>query len=184
MAHELLIMKQVWNFLFSSKFSMLLLTVFIIVIGGATFIENTYDTVTANLLIYHATWFEFLMIALVVLFMVTSSRKNLFSKEKLPQLIFHFSFMVLIIGGGITRYFGFEANMHILENETSKVLYTAEPYFQVRIVGKNIDYSSPDPLYFSQIQNNNFNIKLKLSEDENLTIDFKDYIYEAKRIIC
>lgn len=163
---------------------MLLLVVFIIIIGSATFIENTFDTATAKLLIYHAIWFEFLMLGLVVLFMVTTSRKNLFSKEKLPQLIFHFSFIVLIIGGGITRYFGFEANMHIFQNETSKVLYTAEPYFQVRIVGNNIDYSSPDPLYFSQIQNNNFNIELKVNKDDNLTIDFRDYIYEAKELFA
>ena len=107
-------MKLLWNALFSSKFSMLLLVVFIIAIGTATIIEEIYDTATAQLLIYNAVWFELLMLVFVILYIIMMYRKDLFYWQKIPQLIFHFSFVVLILGGGITRYTGFEANMHIL----------------------------------------------------------------------
>ena len=117
-------MTQGRKILFSSKLSMLVLAAFIFIIGTATFIENTYDTSTANRFIYHAKWFEFLMFAILGLYIGKVLKDKLFSKEKLPQLIFHFSFLFLFIGGGVTRYFGFEANMHILENESSKRGYS------------------------------------------------------------
>ena len=34
---------------------------------------------------------------------------------------------VLIIGGGITRYFGFEGSTHIRQGESSNVFYISEP---------------------------------------------------------
>ncbi|MDF1551239.1 MAG: cytochrome c biogenesis protein ResB, partial [Bacteroidales bacterium] len=156
--------------------------IFIIIIGAATFIENTYDTPTAQLLIYHATWFEFLMLVLVVLYIFNMGKKNLFQKSKLPQLIFHFSFVVLFIGGGVTRYFGFEANMHIVENESVQVLYTLEPYFQLRTADATIEYASKDALYFSQIENNSFHLEFETAENGNIEIDYRDYIFNAKDV--
>jgi hypothetical protein len=173
-------MKYLWNILISSKFSMLLLAVFIIIIGSATFIENTYDTVTAQQFIYKAVWFELLMLALVVLYSAMMFRKELFHKEKIPQLVFHFSFVVLFIGGGITRYFGFEANMHILESEAVSELYTAEPYLQIRANEGSIDYSSDSPLYFSQIERNDFQLDFPINDTEAIEIHYKDYVFKAK----
>lgn len=176
-------MKQFWNTLFSSKVSMLVLSIFIIIIGIATFIENKYDTTTAKLLIYNARWFEFLMLVLVILFIVTTIKKKLFCKEKLPQLIFHFSFIILIIGGGITRYFGFEANMHIVEDNAAKVLYTTAPYLQLRIIDEKMEYSSPSPLYFSQLENNTFHLEFEIKEKDKLKIEYKDYIFNAQEVL-
>lgn len=176
-------MKQFWNTLFSSKVSMLVLSAFIIIVGIATFIENKYDTATAKLLIYNALWFEFLMLTLVILFIVTTIKKKLFCKEKLPQLIFHFSFIVLIIGGGITRYIGFEANMHIVEQDAVNVLYTAEPYLQLRLSDKKIDYSSPSALYFSQLQTNSFHLEFEMKEKEKLKIEYLDYVRDAQEVL-
>ena len=110
-------MRSLWNFIFSSKFSMLLLFVFIIIIGCATFIENSYDTTTVRLLIFNAKWFEILIVILAILYVVNMSRKKLFQKTKIPQLVFHLSFIIILLGAGITRYFGYEAHMHIIEQE-------------------------------------------------------------------
>ena len=161
---------------------MLLLTVFIIIIGSATFIENTYDTATSKLLIYNNKWFEFLILVLVVLFIINTYGKHLFRIEKLPQLIFHFSFIVLIIGGGITRYFGFEANMHIIEGDSVNVLYTIEPYFQLRINDTNIDYSSDKPLYFSKLASNDFQLEFDINENNQLEIEYREYIFNAQGV--
>jgi cytochrome c-type biogenesis protein CcsB len=173
-------MKQLWNTLFSSKIAMLLLTVFIFIIGSATFIENIYDTATAQQFIYKAIWFELLMLVLVILYILMMFRKNLWHREKIPQLVFHFSFVVLFIGGGITRYFGFEANMHILESEAVSELYTAEPYLQIRANDGTIDYSSDAPIYFSQIENNDFQLEFPINDTEKVEINYQNYIFEAK----
>jgi len=175
-------MKQLWNVLFSSKFAMLLLVIFIITIGGATLIEEAFDTATAKLLIYNALWFELLMLVLVILYITMMFRKKLWYREKIPQLIFHFSFAVLFIGGGITRYFGFEANMHILENEAVNELYSVEPYLQLRANNGTIAYVSDSPLHFSQIGNNDFQLEFGIENDQTLLIEFKEYKNYAKEI--
>jgi cytochrome c-type biogenesis protein CcsB len=173
-------MKQFWKSLFSSQFAMPLLGFFIITIGAATFIEEAYDTATAQLLIYNAVWFEVLMFLLVILYIIMMFRKNLLHREKIPQLIFHFSFVILFIGGGITRYFGYEGNMHIVENEAVSRLYTAEPYLQIRANNGTIDYSSDAPLYFSQIERNDFQLEFPINDTETLEIKYENYIFEAK----
>jgi cytochrome c-type biogenesis protein CcsB len=173
-------MTSFWNTLFSSKIAMLFLILFIIIIGSATFIENSYDTATAQQLIYNAGWFELLMLVLVILYIIMMFRKGLLHKEKIPQLVFHFSFVVLFFGGGITRYFGFEANMHILENEAVNELYSAEPYLQIKANNGTIDYSSDSPLYFSQIENNDFHLEFDIIKGEKLEINYKNYIFKAK----
>ncbi|WP_372793240.1 cytochrome c biogenesis protein CcsA [Lutibacter sp.] len=78
----------------------------------------------------------------------------------------------------VTRNFGFEANMHIFENEYSNTIYTVEPYFQIRTADKKINYASESPLYFSQIENNDFHLEFDLQD--KLEIDFKEYIFNEE----
>ncbi|WP_242157551.1 cytochrome c biogenesis protein [Aestuariivivens sediminis] len=173
-------MKLLWNSLISSKASMLILAVFIFIIASATLIEEAYDTATTKRLIYNAFWFELLMFVLVVQYIAMVIRKNLWYWEKMPQLVFHFSFVVLFIGGGITRYFGFEASMHILENEAVNTIHSVEPYLQIRGDNGAIAYSSNSPIHFSQIQSNDFHLEFPVDDTELLEITYQDYIFEAK----
>ena len=46
----------------------ILLVVFAISIGYATFIENDFDAITAKMLIYNAKWFEALMLLMIINF--------------------------------------------------------------------------------------------------------------------
>jgi len=172
-------MINTWKSLSSSKVSMALLFLFIMIIATATFLEERYDTATAKLLIYNAKWFEALMLALAVLFLINTFTKNLYSRGKLPQLLLHFSFVIMIIGGGVTRYFGYEANMHIYEEESVNELYTLDPYFQLKIPDKKIDYSSRSPLYFSQIGSNEFILKFGIEEYGNIKVAYKEYVFDA-----
>ena len=161
---------------------MLLLVLFILIIGTATFIENYYDTPTAQQLIYNAKWFEFLIGILVIQFFGNQLIKKNFTKDKLPQLLFHTSFLLIIIGGGVTRYFGYEGNMHILENEEVNVVYTVKPYLQVRNTNKLLDYKSDQPLLFSQLSSNDFELDFNISENEKLIITYRDFIYNAREL--
>ncbi len=175
-------MQQLKKLLSSSTLSMLTLFALILVIGLATFIEEKYDTATASLLIYHAKWFELLMVLLIVLLVLNMINKKLFSKDKIAQIIFHFSFIVMIIGGGVTRYFGYEANMHIIENETVSTLYTLEPYLQLKIPDENIEYTSKSPIYFSQIQSNTFHLEFEAAGRGKIELDYKDYVYNTPNL--
>ena len=172
-------MKRPRSSIVSSKVAMLLLLVFIVVIGTATFIEEAYDTTTTRLLVYDALWFEFLMLILVIFYVLMVFQKNLWSTEKIPQLIFHLSFAFLFLGGGVSRYFGYEANMYIQENEAVNQIFTTKPYLQLRVKGNEIDYISEEPLYFSQIAKNDFQLEFTVNTSETLYVAYKNYTSKA-----
>jgi len=173
-----IIMKKIVALLSSTKFSIILLVVFVLIISTATIIEEFYDTPTAKLLIYNAKWFEILMVLFMPLFILNVVSTKRLTIANIPQLTFHLSFLIIIIGGGISRYFGYEANMHILETESSNVIYTSEPYFQIKSTEENIDFVSNEPLYFSQITRNDFHLKFSTHKGY-LEIVYKKYIFEA-----
>ena len=99
---------KILDFLFSGKFMGILMVIFAVSIGYATFIENDFDAKTAKLLIYNAWWFEAVMVLMIVNFSGMIFSKKLYRKNKLNILVMHVSFIIIIIGAGITRYFGFE----------------------------------------------------------------------------
>ena len=110
-------MNKLFKILFSPRTTLGLLVIFAIAMGVATFIENSYDTITAKILIYNALWFEVLMILMIVNFIGSIQRYHLLTWKKIPGFIFHFAFVVIIIGAGVTRYIGFEGMMHYYSQE-------------------------------------------------------------------
>lgn len=116
-------MKKIFDFLISSQMMLLLLMTFALAIGSATFIEEKFDTATAHRVVYNAWWFELILLLLAVNFIGSIKRYNLWRREKVASLLFHLAFVVLIIGAGITRYFGFEGMMHIREGGSSQVIF-------------------------------------------------------------
>lgn len=126
-------MTRLEKFFFSTRTMTVLLFLYAIAMGVATFIENDYDTATAKTLIYEAKWFEVLMLWLIVLFVVSIQRYRLLRKEKWPLLIFHLSFIFIFIGGAITRYISFEGQMPIKEGETTNEIISDRTYFKLLI---------------------------------------------------
>lgn len=123
-------MKEIYDSLFSSKTTVFLLVFLGFILGVATFIEDRFDTYTARLLVYNSKWFEFTLLLLALNFIGHIKRFNMFRWSKAGGLLFHLSFVVMIIGAGVTRYFGFEGDMHIREGSSSSVIYN---------VGANLD---------------------------------------------
>ncbi len=126
-------MSKLEKYLFSTRTMTVLLFIYAIAMGYATFIENDYDTATAKAVIYEAKWFEVLMIWLIVLFLMNIKRYRLWSKEKLPLLVFHLAFLFIFIGGGITRYISFEGEMPIPEGGTSNEITSYKSYFKMMV---------------------------------------------------
>jgi cytochrome c-type biogenesis protein CcsB len=131
-----------YRFLFSGTFMGILLIIFAVSAGYATFIENDFGSATAKLLIYNARWFEILMLLMVINFTGMIFTRQLYRKSKINILLLHLAFVIIIVGAGITRYFGFEGSMHIRENETTNRFITEETFihYQMRHNGeeKNI----------------------------------------------
>ncbi|MEO6707559.1 MAG: hypothetical protein ABIN04_17100, partial [Ginsengibacter sp.] len=126
-------MKRVKKILFSTRTMTVLLLLYGISMAVATFVENDYDTPTAKTLVYNSTWFEILMLWLIVLFAANIKTYSLTKREKWPLLVFHLAFIFMFIGGAITRYISFEVQMPIKENQTTNEIISDLTYFKLNV---------------------------------------------------
>ncbi|WP_375181286.1 cytochrome c biogenesis protein CcsA [Chryseobacterium sp.] len=129
-------MKKLQDILISTRTMAVLLLVYAFAMAYATFLENDYGTPTAKALIYEAKWFELIMFLLILNFIGNIGRYRLWKREKWPVLVFHLAFVLIFIGGAITRYISFEGTMHIREGETSNEIVTDKNFLKVQIEEK------------------------------------------------
>jgi cytochrome c biogenesis factor len=106
----------------SMKVAVVLLFVFGVVIGVATFIENDYGTQTARSLIYSARWFEAFLLFFIIVLIYNMLKFKSYKKAKWSTFLFHGSFLIIGIGAALTRYVGFEGIMHIREGSTASTM--------------------------------------------------------------
>ncbi len=124
-------MEKIYNFLVSSKTTLILMLMLAFSIAFATFAEDKYDTETAKLWIYNAKWMEVLIVFLTVNLIGAILIKEMYQISKLGSLMVHTGFIVMVIGAGISRYTGYEGSMHIREGSSSNVIFSSEIYLQV-----------------------------------------------------
>ncbi|WP_300642036.1 cytochrome c biogenesis protein CcsA [uncultured Helicobacter sp.] len=99
----------------------------------ATFIENDYGTPTAKALVYSTGWFSFLHAYLLVVLIGCLITSKAWQRKKYSSLLFHSSLIFIILGAGITRYYGFEGVMHIREGEKSNFISSTETYINIKM---------------------------------------------------
>lgn len=131
-----MVQKKILNFLFSTRLMAVLFLVFALAMAVGTFIEDSHSTAYARIYVYNAKWFEFIMLLLAINFLGNIKKYELWRKEKWLTLIFHLSFILLIVGAGVTRYISFEGMMPIQNGETSDVFYSQKTYLTTFIDGE------------------------------------------------
>ncbi|PIE87309.1 MAG: hypothetical protein CSA03_00970 [Bacteroidetes bacterium] len=170
-------MDKIADQFFSMRMMALAMIVFFVAIGGATFLESSYDTQTAKLYIYNATWFNLLLAYLALNLMANIMRHKMIQLKKWALLLFHVSFIVILIGAAITRFVSFEGMMIIAEGDSEDFIYSSNPHVSYRITDKKLQLTNDHPLYLSELDWwNNF------SHEENfpnhsgtISIDYVDY---------
>jgi len=160
-----------------------LLVIIAIAMGAGTIIEDKYDTITAQELVYKAKWFELLFLLLALNFIGHIISFNMFRKERIGGLIFHLAFVIMIIGAGVTRYFGFEGNMHIREGQASNILYSSDSYLRIFTSNKSGNLVYDFPVHFGQFSKNKFKTELNSDNNSKIEINCKEYIKNAKERI-
>jgi len=166
-------MKKILDFIYSSKVTVILLFVLAVAMGSATFIEEKYDSETAKHLVYNAKWFEFLLLLLVLNFIGSIKKYNLFSKEKAAAFLFHFAFIIIILGAGISRYTGYNGTMHIREGESSNSMYTSDIFLRATAEDKGGKYEKDIPVHISQLCNSPFHVTLDTKDNGSIDIRYK-----------
>lgn len=182
------------NVLFSFKTTLILLALLAIGAGYATFIENDFGTSTARVLVYNNLWYE------TILVLTTINLTGIIFKYKMwknkARFIFHSSFVIILIGAGITRYAGYEGIMQIPEGKTVNQMSSLEPYLQIDIndsfhkeyqvelaastLRKGTDANDKSGIIELISQKlNKFNYNIKYNE-KDLSIKYVDYTVSKK----
>ena len=172
-------MKKLQNILISTRTMAVLLLVYAAAMGYATFIENDYGTPTAKALVYEAKWFELVMLLLILNFIGNIARYRLWKREKWPVLVFHLSFILLFIGGAITRYISYEGIMHIREGETSNEIITDKNYFKIQIEENGDVLSYKEIPYLMSPLHKNFSASYDY-HGKKVSVKTLDYVQRKK----
>ncbi len=173
-------MKKIQDILISTRTMAVLLLAFAISMAVATFIENDYGTPTAKALIYEAKWFETIMFLLILNFIGNIGRYRLWRREKWPVLVFHLAFILIFIGGAITRYISFEGTMHIREGETSNEIVTDKHFFKIKIEEKGEQQNYHDVPYLMSPLHHDFQATYDFMGKEKIVVKALDYIQRKK----
>jgi len=114
-------MKKKNIFLFAPWFMGVLFIVFAMSMIFATIYEHRFGATAARVLVYNAKWFELILLLMIVNLIGQIFQFRLYKRKKLTIMLFHVAFILMILGAGITRYFGFEGMIHIRENKTQNI---------------------------------------------------------------
>lgn len=149
-------MKKLSDILFSMTTTVVLLLIFAAGIGYATFAENASGTPFAHAIVYDAKWFELLLVLLIVNLIGSVIRFKVINKSKFSILLFHLSFILILAGAGITRYFGSEGIMHLREGETSNEITSEKSSVRIVAEYKGQKIEKNVPATFSETESNEF----------------------------
>ena len=161
--------------LFDTRAAGLYLLLFATSIGAATFIENDFGTSAAQKVVYKSWWFELLLILFGITILINVIRFRMVQQKKWALLIFHTAIVVILIGAGITRYFGYEGTMHIRENDVSNSFLSAETHLIFEVIKDNQKYRFSESALFASLGNNAWNESFLIGDDL-LEVEVKAFV--------
>ncbi len=165
--------------LFSMKMAIIVMIIFAISIGYATFLENDYGTQTAKALIYNAKWFEVLLLYFILIMIYNIFKFKMYKRSKWGQFTLHFAFVLVALGALITRYIGYEGIMHLRNGSVNNTILSNMMYLNMKAdIGKN-SYEYNKELILSSKGSNSFSDKIKV-EDKEINIKLLKYLASAK----
>ncbi len=172
------LIKKIWSILISMQLMVVLVAIFAVASGVATFIENDHGVNTSWALVYSATWFEVVQVLLGISIIGNILKYKTYRVKKLPSFIFHFGFLVILIGSGITRYYGYEGVMHIREHTTEHRMLSSDAYIQVTAKKGNEEHYTEDIVYVSELGGKKFDMTMDI-DGKPLRVKYKDFIGKA-----
>ncbi|MEZ4651502.1 MAG: cytochrome c biogenesis protein CcsA [Candidatus Eisenbacteria bacterium] len=162
----------------SVKLTLVVLMILAVVTATATLIESAQGTAYAQALVYRTRWFEGLLILFAINMIVMFLLRWPFPRTQIGFMITHFSVIVILIGAGVTRFFGYEGVMTIREGSSSDFIYSREEHLTLGVGGS--EASSEVNLYKPGTQN----IRRSLTVgDETFQAAIKEYWPHMERTL-
>ena len=164
------ILENIIRRVFSMKTMAMGLLVFLIAIGSATFVESKYGTQAAQITVYDALWFEILLVFLSLNLISNIFTHKMYRKEKIAAFAFHLSFLIILLGAGITRNYSLQGLIKIEEGETTNEFYSSDPLIRFNV--KNEKTGASDFIAIRQYLSEFTHGILNLNHFEH-TLDFE-----------
>ena len=176
-------MRRHLQFLFTFRFMGMLFALLVTSMATATFIENDHGSLAAFELIYGSVWFEGLLVLTIINLAGRLIIDKLYRKEKISVMLFHLAFIIIILGGGITRYFGEEGTIHLREGETKDYFLSHIPYLQAEVINDSGDIVEQHHQSFSvtPITEDRYRHTFSLA-GENFTLKYRGYMEDAAKM--
>ena len=171
-------MKQIYQQLTSTWLMGTLLLFIAIVIGTATFIENDFGTEAAKALVYNTWWFELSFFILAINLFGNLTNYKLWSLNRLPVLVFHLAFFLIILGAAVTRHVGYEGTMHIREGATSNTILLSDGFIEVTATSENEKFRDEKTVHLSVVSPDEFSTSFFTNKGE-VTIRSIGFIPQA-----
>lgn len=163
------------------KMAVLMLFIFGVTIGVATFIENDYGTQTARALVYNAHWFELFLFYFITILLYNMTKFKTY-KSRFPVFLFHTSFLIIAIGAVMTRFVGYEGIMHIREGKTSDQMVSNIKILQMHLSDGENNKSYEKPLFLSTMTTNHLSEVFTLGK-KKVKMELVDYKPNAQKSI-
>jgi len=167
---------------FNTSAAGLYILLFALSIGVGTFIENDYGTSAAQKIVYKSSWFSLLLIMFSITLIVNIFKFRMVQQKKWALFTFHASIIVILLGAGITRYFGYEGVMHIRENNTSNIFLSDETYLIIKVLKDGQMYEIDEPVLFASLGKNHFQESYLIGQDM-IEVNLLDFIPNPKEVI-
>lgn len=156
-------MRRIYDLLCSFKLVSIVAVILGLAFATATFVEAAYDTNSAKILIYNSRWLEFIYLILGLSMISNFIKFKIYRPSKWSVGLFHFSFILMLLGSAVTRYVGSEGVMHLREGEISSNYISTDPFFEVSYEDKVVERKlllSPhiSPNYSISINNVDFRL--------------------------
>lgn len=160
------------------RISIVLFLLFALSCALATFIESAYKTPTAWAMIYGTTWFGYIQLLLGINLLCGMFAYKMFRIKKLPVVLFHASFLFILVGSAMTRYGGFEGVLSIRENTSNSFIESAKTSVRFSAVENGQLYSSVNDAHIAVLPFAN-SFKVVLDMDDKAELKYKNLILDA-----
>ena len=140
---------SLFQFLASLKLADILLIGFAVLLGIATFYESNTSTDAAQQLIYRSAWFDFLILVLGTNVLCAALSRLPWKKRHIGFVITHLGIIIILVGSLITRKFGVEGQLVLVEGDTGDSITIDQSVFAVSIPRLNVRQEF-DPRFMDQ----------------------------------
>lgn len=172
-------LKKILDKCFSTSAAGLYMILFAVAIAVATFVENDFGTSSAQKIIFKSWWFELLMVLFGITIVVNIFRFRMIQQKKWATFSFHASMIIILLGAGVTRYFGYEGMMHIREGSASDTFLSTDTYLLFETVINGQKYNFNESVYFATLGDNNIERSYLLG-DKEVKVAVQEFIPNPK----